>query len=64
MKEAIKITVVDGETEMELEILNDCDVLEFVDTVTGKTLFSGDWSANFAPVFERALDIWPTNSEN
>lgn len=63
MKEAIKTTVVkqDGE-ELELEIIRYGDCLEFVDTDTQKTIFAGDWSANFAPIFERALDIWPTES--
>lgn len=61
MKEAIKTIVVtqDGE-ELELEIIKDGDCLEFVDTATQEPIFSGDWTNNFAPIFERALDIWPT----
>jgi hypothetical protein len=58
MKESIKIEVIkkDDDNEHPLEIECDGDVLEFI--LDGKSIFEGDYSGNFAKLFQRALEIW------
>ena len=46
----------DEEQEGVLTIRYDGDVLWFV--VDDKPVFSGDWTGNFAPLFERILQMW------
>ena len=61
MKESIKIIAIDGtdgdEVEIEIEFAD--DAITVIDCTLGKVLFSCDWSANLAPVFGRALGLWP-----
>ena len=61
MKESIKIIAIDGTDgdEIEIEIEFADDVITVIDCTLDKVLFSCDWSANLAPVFERALALWP-----
>lgn len=61
MKESIMIIVVDDRddrgSEKELEIIYEEDTLAFV--LDGQPIFGGDWTANFKPAIERALELWP-----
>ena len=60
MKESIKITALDRDADdMEVEFEFSDDAIRVVDVITGNELFSCDWSANLAPVFVRALELWP-----
>lgn len=52
----IVVPAKDSENDVELEIRNIGDVLEFY--LDGKKIFSGDWFGNFQQVFKRALELW------
>jgi len=61
MKESIKTTVFTEDEnkpseEVELDFELDGDVITI--KISGNPILSGDWSANFAPLFIRALDKW------
>ena len=57
--EQIQTVVFNDQTDAEsaiLEIRRDGDVLYFV--LEGTPIFSGDWTCNFAPLFERIVEMW------
>lgn len=65
MKEKIEVPVICDKNpdDHTLEIISDpdSDVVDFF--LDGQQVFGGDWSANFARVFKRALEIWGDQTE-
>lgn len=59
MQLSLKTTVVvdssEGEAVLDIEYHGN-DVLTFY--LDGKEIFAGDWSSNFAKLFQKALDLF------
>ena len=62
MIESIKIPVIIGDNEGELEFELNCDVISI--KINNKIVCSLDWLNNFRDAMVRALEIWDIENED